>query len=164
MLRKGNNNMITLDEAKKKIMNHKLARNAIIFDIFENDKEWIFVLNNIDKNGYEMWMQPAVLMIDKLTNEINELSFAKDESFILSHKEIYRRKITLLEAELIVKDYYKNYKIMAKYESNDSFLFVINNEFFKLTKTLIIDKYYSRTTEYFDISGEYITKEYRKID
>jgi len=155
--------MITLDEAKKKIMKHELSKHAIIFNIFENNNEWIFVLNNIDEEGYEIWMQPVVLMIDKNSEEIKVLSFAKNEDFILSHKEIYRRKITLLEAELIIKDYFKNYKIIKKYENNDSFLFVIRNDLFKLTETLIIDKCSSKTTKYIGIKNEYLS-EYKEIN
>jgi hypothetical protein len=70
----------------------------------------------------------------------------------------------LLEGELIVKDCFKDYKIIGKYESDDSFLFVIYNEPFKLTKTLLIDRYYSKTTEYLGFKNEYITKEFKKIN
>ena len=137
--------MITLENAKNTVMKEKYIKDIDnseleIFSISENNSEWIFVINGIDKNGDLFMQQPFVRMVNKNSGAISKLTLSHDEDFIKTHTSIYKRKMSLKEAKKRISDWYSDYKIISIYESINYFKFVIKFEFFKLDKLVFLNR------------------------
>lgn len=137
--------MYTLEESMK-IMNSKHQNErCILWEVYDNEHEWIFAYGDYIKEGYIL--TKVFSLFDKQTGKETIVYPPKiDEYDLESLKVVYARKITIDEAIAVIHEFYFNCnpsfatKIVAIYEDDDNFYFLLENEIFRYKKYVLVEK------------------------